>query len=51
MPLDEACMQEPAGSNEKHYGMKKIPGAVQQTMPSVVRVISARMPLGTLLHY
>ena len=31
--------------------MKKILGAVYQTMPSIVRVVTTQMLLGILLHY
>ena len=50
MLLDEARMQELAGSNRKHRSKKKIPYVVQQTMPSIVRVVSAWTLLGILLH-
>ena len=49
MLLDEACTQELTGSNGEYGGMKRIPGMVQQTAPSIVRVVSAQTPLGILL--
>ena len=49
VPLAEACTQELTGSNGECRGMKKIPGTFQQIAPSIIRVISARPPLGILL--
>lgn len=50
MLLDEVRTQELAGSNRKHRGKKKIPCVVQQTVPSIARVVSAWMLLGISLH-
>ena len=48
--LDETHVQQFTSCYGKRRGTKKIPGAVQQTAPRIVRVVSPRPTLGILLH-
>ena len=50
VPLEETRGQELTGSHKERHGMKKIPGAVQETVPCIVGVVSTRPTLGISLR-